>query len=85
MSKTLMITAVSAVFLAVVSISGTPAQAAAKACKGMAMSACEADTGCSWVKSYKSKSGKSVAAHCRSKPKKATKMKAKPKNKPKTN
>jgi hypothetical protein len=81
MSKTLLIAAVSAVFFGFASISGTPALAAAKACKGMAMSACDAEATCSWVKSYKNKSGKSVAAHCRAKGKKAVKKKepAKPK------
>ena len=84
MSKTLLIAAVSAVFFGLASISGTPALAAAKACKGMAMSACEAEASCSWVKSYKNKSGKSVAAHCRTKGKKSVKKKATEK-KPKTN
>ncbi len=83
MSKTLLIAAVSAVFFGLASTSGTPALAAAKTCKGMAMSGCQAEATCSWVKSYKNKSGKSVAAHCRAKGKKAVKKKAPAK--PKTN
>jgi hypothetical protein len=79
MSKTLLIAAVSAVFFGFASLSGTPAFAAAKTCKGMAKDACGAEATCSWVKSYKNKSGKEVAAHCRAKGK--TKAKAKPKAK----
>jgi len=85
MSKTMLIAAVSAVIFGFASLSGTPALAAAKACKGMAMSACEAESSCSWVKSYKNKSGKSVAAHCRAKGKKAATKKKTMEKKPKTN
>ena len=81
MSKTLLIAAISAVFFGVASLSGTPAFAAAKACKGMAKDACAAESSCSWVKSYKNKSGKQVAAHCRAKGKTKAKAKAKPKEK----
>jgi len=79
MSKTLLIAAVSAVFFGIASISGTPALAAAKACKGMVKDACEGESTCAWVKSYKNKSGKQVAAHCRAKGKTKAKAPAKPK------
>ena len=40
-------------------------------CKGMSKSKCEGAAECSWVKSYKSKSGNTVDAYCRSKPSKS--------------
>ncbi|MEN8168082.1 MAG: chromosome partitioning protein ParB [Pseudomonadota bacterium] len=40
------------------------AQAEGK-CKGLSKSACSTNSSCSWVKSYKTKAGKNVAAYCR--------------------
>ena len=84
MSKTFLISAISAACFVVVSMSGMPSLAAEKsACKGMAKAQCESASSCGWVKSYKNKSGKTIAAHCRTKAKSASKTK--PPAKPKTN
>jgi hypothetical protein len=37
-------------------------------CKGVDQSACQANDTCSWVRAYKTKSGKQVSAFCRKKP-----------------
>ena len=77
MSRTLLVAAISAIVFGAVSVSGGPAFAAAKsACKGLTMEKCGGESSCAWVKSYKNKSGKTVAAHCRAKGKKAAKSKA---------
>lgn len=47
--------------------------AAAKACKGLAETACQADENCSWVKPGKSILGKEKKGYCRSKPAKKAK------------
>ena len=39
----------------------------AATCKGMSKSKCESSSDCSWVKSYKTKAGKTVNAYCRTK------------------
>ena len=44
-------------------------------CKGLSQSKCEGAAECSWVKSYKSKSGNTVDAYCRSKPSKSSSKK----------
>lgn len=51
-----------AVFLAPIGAS------AASQCKGMAENACQAQAQCTWVDGYTRKDGRSVAAHCKSKP-----------------
>lgn len=43
---------------------------AASACKGLSNSACDSNTSCNWVESYKRKDGVKVKAHCRSASKK---------------
>lgn len=43
-------------------------QAAETVCKGLANEVCASNSDCSWVKSYKAKSGKEVAGFCRKKP-----------------
>jgi hypothetical protein len=42
--------------------------AAESVCKGLANEACTSNTGCSWVKPHKAKSGKDIAGFCRKKP-----------------
>ncbi len=37
-------------------------------CKGVEQSACQTNDTCSWVRAYKTKSGKQVSAFCRKKP-----------------
>jgi hypothetical protein len=37
-------------------------------CKGVEQTACQANDTCSWVRSYKTKSGTQVSAFCRKKP-----------------
>jgi hypothetical protein len=60
--------------LAVVLVASTGATAAGQ-CKGMAETACLAQTQCSWVDGYTRKDGRAVSAHCKSKPsKKADKL-----------
>lgn len=44
---------------------------AASPCKGMAQGACVSDAQCAWVDSYARKDGRTVAAHCKLKPRKA--------------
>lgn len=44
---------------------------AAKLCKGLSKSSCNGNAGCSWINSYKTKTGTKVDAYCRTKPKKA--------------
>jgi hypothetical protein len=41
---------------------------AASTCKGMALEACASDAQCAWVDSYIRKDGRTVAAHCKLKP-----------------
>jgi hypothetical protein len=48
--------------------------AMASSCKGLSQSKCSANAACSWVKSYKTKSGKKVDAYCRAKPGKSKKV-----------
>lgn len=48
----------------------------AATCKGMSKSKCESSSDCSWVKSYKTKTGKSVNAYCRTKSGKGKKTSA---------
>lgn len=43
---------------------------AASPCKGMAHDACASDAQCAWVESYTRKDGRTVAAHCKLKPRK---------------
>jgi hypothetical protein len=43
---------------------------AASPCKGMALEACASDAQCAWVDSYTRKDGRTVAAHCKLKPRK---------------
>lgn len=60
---------------------GLPAaQAAETVCKGLTTDPCKANSGCSWVKAHKIKSGKEVAGFCR---KKAVRQSTTPKT-PKT-
>lgn len=66
-------------------MSGAPALAATSACKGIPKAQCDSAAACSWVKSYKNKSGKNVSAHCRAKSKGSSKVKGKLPAKPKTN
>ena len=57
---------------------------AASQCKGMNQKACSADSACSWISSYKTKTGNQVAAYCRTKPvKKKTALPVKSKEKTK--
>ena len=49
---------------------------AASACKGAQKSACSKNDACSWVESYKTKTGTSVKGHCRAKPGKGAAKKA---------
>lgn len=46
---------------------------AAGACKGQQQDACSSDTSCSWVKSYSTKSGKTIKSYCRNKSKPGSK------------
>ena len=39
-------------------------------CKGLSKSRCASNSACTWVKGYKTSSGKSVDSYCRAKPKK---------------
>lgn len=41
---------------------------AASQCKGLSEASCAADVQCLWVDGYQRKDGRSVAAHCKSKP-----------------
>ncbi len=43
---------------------------AANQCKGIEQNACSASSECTWVDSYERKDGRTVAAHCKSKPSK---------------
>lgn len=63
---------------------GAPAFAADSACKGLAQVKCEGASSCSWVKGYKTKEGKNVAAYCRTKGKGAAAAKDKAKDAKKT-
>jgi hypothetical protein len=51
---------------------GLPSAAQAAECKGMSKSACEKAEQCSYVNSYKTKSGNEVAAYCRNKGKRSS-------------
>ena len=66
MSKGLIISAFAAGAFLLLS-AGAPAIAADSACKGLAKTKCEGASSCSWVKGYKTKEGKNVAAYCRTK------------------
>lgn len=44
------------------------AASAASPCKGLAQDLCAADAQCAWVEGYMRKDGRSVAAHCKLKP-----------------
>jgi hypothetical protein len=44
-----------------------PAEAAETQCKGLKSEACSSNSGCSWVKPYKTKAGRDVAGFCRKK------------------
>jgi len=46
---------------------GMPTAAQAAQCKGMSKSKCEKTEQCTYVNSYKTKSGNKVAAYCRNK------------------
>ncbi|WP_319548427.1 hypothetical protein [Desulfogranum marinum] len=48
----------------------------AATCKGQSRSKCESSSDCSWVKSYKTKAGKTVDAYCRAKSGKSKKTSA---------
>ena len=48
-----------------------PSSFAASPCKGMAQDACASDAQCAWIDSYTRKDGRTVAAHCKLKPRKA--------------
>jgi hypothetical protein len=50
---------------------------ASKACKGLSQAACSKKSDCSWVKSYKTKTGSQVSAYCRTKSGKKSSAKAK--------
>jgi len=39
----------------------------AASCKGLSQNKCESASDCTWVKSYKTKTGKTVSAYCRAK------------------
>ncbi|MES9829551.1 MAG: chromosome partitioning protein ParB [Candidatus Thiodiazotropha sp.] len=49
-----------------------PAAHAAKQCKGLSKSSCNASGNCTWVNSYKTKTGTKVGAYCRTKSGKKT-------------
>lgn len=42
--------------------------AVAAQCKGLAKDPCAAETACSWVDGYTRKDGRTVSAHCKSRP-----------------
>ena len=66
MSKGFLLSAIAAGAVVLMSV-GSPAIAADGACKGLAQAKCEGASSCSWVKGYKTKEGKNVAAYCRTK------------------
>lgn len=43
---------------------------AASQCKGIEQNTCSASSECTWVDSYERKDGRTVSAHCKSKPSK---------------
>ncbi len=49
---------------------------AASQCKGIEQNACSASSECTWVDSYERKDGRTVAAHCKSKPSRKSVSKA---------
>ncbi len=55
------------IFAAAGLISFSQLSSAAAACKGLQSDACNSDNSCSWVKSYSTKSGKTIKAYCRNK------------------
>ena len=56
---------------------GLPSAAQAAECKGMSKSKCEKSDQCTYVNSYKTKSGNKVAAYCRNKGKSSSGSKKK--------
>ncbi len=54
-------------------ISTSQLSSAASACKGLQQDACSSDNSCSWIKSYSTKSGKTIKAYCRNKSKPGSK------------
>ncbi|MES9976136.1 MAG: chromosome partitioning protein ParB [Candidatus Thiodiazotropha sp.] len=60
-----------------------PATHAAKQCKGLSKSSCNASGNCTWVNSYKTKTGTKVGAYCRTKSGKKTMATEKQKKKTK--
>jgi len=54
-------------------ISISQLSSAAGTCKGLQQDACSSDNSCSWVKSYSTKSGKTIKAYCRNKSKPGSK------------
>ncbi|MEW8689544.1 MAG: chromosome partitioning protein ParB [Candidatus Thiodiazotropha endolucinida] len=60
-----------------------PAAHAAKQCKGLSKPSCNASGNCTWVNSYKTKTGTKVGAYCRTKSGKKTMATEKQKKKTK--
>ncbi|MBW9265456.1 MAG: chromosome partitioning protein ParB [Candidatus Thiodiazotropha sp. (ex. Lucinisca nassula)] len=60
-----------------------PAAHAAKQCKGLSKSSCNTSGNCTWVNSYKTKTGTKVGAYCRTKSGKKTMATEKQKKKTK--
>jgi len=54
-------------------ISISQLSSAAGACKGLQKDVCSSETSCSWIKSYTTKSGKTISAYCRNKSKPGSK------------
>jgi len=61
------------IFAATGLISISQLSSAAGTCKGLQQDACSSDNSCSWVKSYSTKSGKTIKAYCRNKSKPGSK------------
>lgn len=61
------------IFAAAGLISISQLSSAASTCKGLQQDACSRDNSCSWIKSYSTKSGKTIKAYCRNKPEPASK------------
>jgi len=54
-------------------ISTSQLSSAVGTCKGLQQDACSSDNSCSWIKSYSTKTGKTIKAYCRNKSKPGTK------------
>ncbi len=72
MMKRILFSIFGAMLLVTGAVGGNPALAASS-CKGLVKSKCVGKPACSWVDSYKTKSGTHVKGHCRAKPGKGAK------------